>query len=188
MMSKVTSTDIVLSHIYINVTFLMIYGTMWAFDMKFDAGFFTLSYVLLSYTRQSCVNFFNFAIRDLLHYMAAQKRIRVFLLLDESERDNRLLSTSIKDILEINKIDDNSINRTSEVICNLKPAQWEQNGKFSLKNIIFNAHPGDLMCIIGPVGSGKSSLLQTLTGEITYFEGKVRLYGSFCYVPQESCK
>ncbi|CAF4220833.1 unnamed protein product [Rotaria sp. Silwood2] len=188
MMSKVTSTDIVLSHIYINVTFLMIYGTMWAFDMKFDAGFFTLSYVLLSYTRQSCVNFFNFAIRDLLHYMAAQKRIRVFLLLDESERDNRLLSTSIKDILEINKIDDNSINRTSEVICNLKPAQWEQNGKFSLKNIIFNAHPGDLMCIIGPVGSGKSSLLQTLTGEITYFEGKVRLYGSFCYVPQESSR
>ncbi|CAF2915966.1 unnamed protein product, partial [Rotaria sp. Silwood2] len=60
------------------------------------------------------------------------------------------------------------------------------NGKFSLKNIFFDAHPGDLICIIGPVGCGKSSLLQTLTGEITYFDGKVRLYGSFCYVPQES--
>jgi len=29
--------------------------------------------------------------------------------------------------------------------------------------------------------------LQTLSGEITSFEGKVHLHGSFCYVPQESC-
>ena len=28
----------------------------------------------------------------------------------------------------------------------------------------------------------------TLTGEIGFFDGKVRLQGSFCYVPQESCK
>ncbi|CAF5226478.1 unnamed protein product, partial [Rotaria magnacalcarata] len=60
------------------------------------------------------------------------------------------------------------------------------NGKFSLKSIKFDAYPGDLICIIGSVGSGKSSLLQTLTGEITHFDGKVRLHGSFCYVPQES--
>ena len=26
---------------------------------------------------------------------------------------------------------------------------------FSLKNIVFNAYPGDLICVIGPVGSGK---------------------------------
>ncbi|CAF1560439.1 unnamed protein product, partial [Rotaria sordida] len=31
-----------------------------------------------------------------------------------------------------------------------------------------------------------SSLLQTLTGEIAIFDGKVRMHGSFCYVPQES--
>ncbi|CAF4718803.1 unnamed protein product [Rotaria sp. Silwood1] len=181
-----TCIETVLSHSYISITFLMMYGTMWSFDMKFDTRVFTLSYVLVNYTRQSCINYFNFAIRDLLNYMAAQKRIRTFLLLDESERDNRLLSTSFKDIVEIDKIDENSIKQTSQVICNLKQAQWEKNGKFSLKNIIFDAHPGDLICIIGPVGSGKSSLLQTLTGEITYFDGKVRLYGSFCYVPQEA--
>ncbi|CAF3348753.1 unnamed protein product [Rotaria sp. Silwood2] len=181
-----TCIEMVLSQSYISITFLMMYGTMWLFDMKFDTRVFTLSYVLLNYTRQSCINYFNFAIRDLLNYMAAQKRIRTFLLFDESERDYRLLSTSFNDIVEIDKVDENLIKRTSEVICNLKQAQWEKNGKFLLKNIIFDAHPGDLICIIGPVGSGKSSLLQTLTGEITYFDGKVRLYGSFCYVPQES--
>ncbi|CAF5227176.1 unnamed protein product, partial [Rotaria magnacalcarata] len=60
------------------------------------------------------------------------------------------------------------------------------NGSFFLKNIVFDAQPGDLICIIGPVGAGKSSLLQTLTGEIGIFDGKVRMHGSFCYVPQES--
>ena len=78
-----------------------------------------------------------------------------------------------------------------------------QNGIFTLKNIVFNASPGDLICIIGPVGSGKvcyvsylfasnsfvkSSLLQTLTGEIGYFDGNIQLCGSFCYVPQEACE
>ncbi|CAF3680029.1 unnamed protein product [Rotaria sordida] len=179
-----TCIETVLSNSYISIIFLMMYGTMWLLDMKFDTRIFTLSYVLINYTRQSCISYFNFAIHDLLHYMAAQKRIRRFLLLNESERDNRLLSTS--SFKEIDKIDENSIQRKSQVICNLKQAQWEKNGKFSLKNMVFDAYPGDLICIIGPVGSGKSSLLQTLTGEITYFEGKVRLYGSFCYVPQES--
>ncbi|CAF1028517.1 unnamed protein product [Rotaria sp. Silwood1] len=31
--------------------------------------------------------------------------------------------------------------QTSQVICNLKQAQLEKNGKFLLKNIIFDAHP-----------------------------------------------
>ncbi|CAF3993643.1 unnamed protein product [Rotaria sp. Silwood1] len=162
------------------------YGAMWTFNIKFDTGLFTLLYVLLNYTRQCCITFFNFAIHDILNYIAAQKRIRTFLLLDESERDNRLLSTSSKDIVAIDKINENSIKRTSGLICNLKQVQWEKNGKFSLRNILFDALPGDLICIIRPVGSGKSSLLQTLTGEITYFDGKVRLYESFCYVLQES--
>ncbi|CAF3730585.1 unnamed protein product [Rotaria sp. Silwood1] len=118
---------------------------------------------------------------------AFERKVRhTFLLFDESEQDNRLLSTSLKDIVEIDKMDENSIKQISHVICNLKQAQWQKNGKFLLKNIIFDAHPGDLICIIGSVESGKSSLLQTLTGEITYFDGKVRLYGSFCYVSQES--
>ncbi|CAF3567650.1 unnamed protein product [Adineta steineri] len=177
--------EIVLSHSYIDIVFLMMYGAMWALNVKFDTGLFTLLYILLNYIRQCCVNFFNLAIRDVFNYIAAQKRIQTFLLLDESERDKRLLSTSLKNIT-IDKIDEDSIKRTPEVLCNLKQAQWEKNGHFSLRNILFDAHPGDLICIIGSIGCGKSSLLQTLTGEITYFDGKVRLYGSFCYVPQES--
>jgi len=71
--------EVVLSHSYVSVTFVMMYGTMWSLDMRFDTRLFTIMYILLTYTRQSSVNNFNFAIRDLLNYMAAQKRIRVSL-------------------------------------------------------------------------------------------------------------
>ncbi|CAF4467860.1 unnamed protein product, partial [Adineta steineri] len=88
-----------------------------------------------------------------------------FLLLDECERDTRLLSSSHLEISSSNKIEIiNNIIQEVQVKCNLKEAHWEKNGVFKLQNIIFDAHPGDLICIIGAVGSGKSSLLQTLTG------------------------
>ncbi|CAF4018606.1 unnamed protein product [Rotaria sordida] len=182
--------QLLFSHTYINVTFLMMYGTMWWFNIRFDIRFFAIASCLLGQMRLSVVEFFNNAVRSLVHYMAAQKRIQTFLLLDESERDNRLLSRSHSELAYIEKIEPTIVKsiqtQSPKVVCNLKRAQWEKNGSFCLKNIVFDAHPGDLICIIGPVGSGKSSLLQTLTGEIAIFDGKVRMHGSFCYVPQES--
>ncbi|CAF3686749.1 unnamed protein product [Rotaria sordida] len=149
------------SQTYINVTFLMMYGTMWWFNIRFDIRFFAVASCLLSHMRFSVVEFFNNAVKDLVHYMAAQKRIQTFLLLDESERDNRLLSRSHSELAYIEQneptIVKNNPTQLPKVICNLKQAQWE-----------------------------KSSLLQTLTGEIAIFDGKVRMHGSFCYVPQES--
>jgi ABC-type polysaccharide/polyol phosphate transport system ATPase subunit len=38
---------------------------------------------------------------------------------------------------------------------------------FTLRNIIFDAHPGDLICIIGPVGSGKVCIYLLL--KVIYF-------------------
>ncbi|UJR14779.1 hypothetical protein I4U23_001767 [Adineta vaga] len=70
------SIDTVLSNSYLNVTFLIMYGSMWLLNIRFDTRFFTMSYILLNYTRQCNVTYFNFAIRDLLQYIAAEKRIR----------------------------------------------------------------------------------------------------------------
>lgn len=72
-----TCIEAVLSQSYLHVVFLFIYAAMWSMDMEFDTRLYALLYVLLSYTRQSCVNHFNFAIRDILNYLTAEKRIRV---------------------------------------------------------------------------------------------------------------
>lgn len=47
------------------------------------------------------------------------------------------------------------------------------NGDFSLKNISFEIKPGQLVCIDGVSGSGKSSLLRLLTGEYHNYDGSI---------------
>jgi len=67
--------------------------------------------------------------------------------LNETERDVRLLSTSYLDLLP--KEND------KKIICNIHRAYWQLDRTFQLKNINFTAQLGDLICIIGPIGSGK---------------------------------
>ena len=43
----------------------------------------------------------------------------------------------------------------------------------------------ELLAIVGPVGSGKSSLLMALLGEMPSINGNVKLNGSVFYVTQE---
>jgi hypothetical protein len=52
---------------------------MWLFSIQFDTRFFAIASCMLGYMRLSVVDFFQFAIRFLVNYMAAQKRIQVSL-------------------------------------------------------------------------------------------------------------
>ncbi|KAI0460447.1 metal resistance protein YCF1 [Xylaria acuta] len=69
-----------------------------------------------------------------------------------------------------------------------------RNGTFSwnryetktvLQGIDFTAHKGDLTCIVGRVGQGKSSLLQSVLGDLWKIEGEVRINGAVAYVAQQ---
>jgi len=53
-----------------------------------------------------------------------------------------------------------------------------------LSDLTFSAPSGSLTCIVGPVGSGKSSLLNSLLGEMKQISGSVHLLGSIAYAPQ----
>jgi ATP-binding cassette subfamily C (CFTR/MRP) protein 1 len=68
-----------------------------------------------------------------------------------------------------------------------------RNGSFSwnrhedktvLKDINFSAHKGDLSCIVGIVGAGKSSLLQSILGDLWKIKGEVEVHGMVAYVSQ----
>ncbi len=69
-----------------------------------------------------------------------------------------------------------------------------RNGTFSwnryetktvLKGIDFTAHKGDLHCVVGRVGQGKSSLLQSILGDLWKIEGEVRINGTVAYASQQ---
>ncbi|KAI5806479.1 multidrug resistance-associated protein 1 [Peziza echinospora] len=55
-----------------------------------------------------------------------------------------------------------------------------------LKNINFSARKGELACLVGRVGQGKSSFLQALIGDLHKLEGEVIIRGNVAYVAQQS--
>ena len=60
-------------------------------------------------------------------------------------------------------------------IIHIKGLNIYQGDKLVLKNINFNIHRGEFIFLIGKTGSGKSSLLKTLYGELPCRFGKVQV-------------
>lgn len=52
-----------------------------------------------------------------------------------------------------------------------------QGGNLILQNVNFTVQPGEFVYLVGKTGSGKSSLLKTLYGELPLTEGKVEVAG-----------
>ncbi|KAK4106280.1 hypothetical protein N658DRAFT_490887 [Parathielavia hyrcaniae] len=62
---------------------------------------------------------------------------------------------------------------------------WNRHeNKTVLKNINFSAHKGDLSCVVGRVGAGKSSFLQSILGDLWKVKGVVEVHGMVAYVSQ----
>ncbi|GMN38014.1 hypothetical protein TIFTF001_007282 [Ficus carica] len=64
---------------------------------------------------------------------------------------------------------------------------WDdENGEVVVKNVNLKINKGELTAIVGMVGSGKSSLLAAILGEMHKISGKVRVCGTTAYVAQTS--
>lgn len=62
---------------------------------------------------------------------------------------------------------------------------WDDvEGTLVLKEINLNIKRGSLVTIVGTVGSGKSSLLSAMLGEMVKITGNVKMSGIIAYVPQ----
>ncbi|XP_017473674.1 PREDICTED: multidrug resistance-associated protein 1 isoform X7 [Rhagoletis zephyria] len=59
-------------------------------------------------------------------------------------------------------------------------------GEETLKNIDMTVRKNTLCAVVGTVGSGKSSLIQALLGEMDKLSGRVNTVGSIAYVPQQA--
>eukprot|EP00794_Sanderia_malayensis_P020178 gene20178-22153_t len=64
-------------------------------------------------------------------------------------------------------------------------ASWTKDAK-TLQNINLDVGEGELAAIVGPVGSGKSSLLMAILGELAPEQGSVNMVGKVAYVSQEA--
>ncbi|KAA0202535.1 hypothetical protein HAZT_HAZT002820 [Hyalella azteca] len=64
-------------------------------------------------------------------------------------------------------------------------ALWNGGNRPTLCDITATVYAGELLVIVGPVGSGKSSLLHSLLGELTELHGSVDVSGKIAYAAQE---
>ncbi|KAI9272857.1 multi drug resistance-associated protein MRP [Phascolomyces articulosus] len=64
--------------------------------------------------------------------------------------------------------------------------KWsDEDADVVLKDINLAVKKGDVTAVVGRVGSGKSSLISALLGDMVKKNGKVTLRGSIAYVPQQ---
>ena len=62
--------------------------------------------------------------------------------------------------------------------------KWNPTDTETLKSINFSVQDKKLLAIVGSVGSGKSSVISALLGEMYKVRGTVSIRGSVAYVPQ----
>eukprot|EP00474_Spongospora_subterranea_P009505 CRZ09963.1 hypothetical protein [Spongospora subterranea] len=63
--------------------------------------------------------------------------------------------------------------------------KWEHSDTNTLKNISLRVEPGEILAVVGGVGSGKSSLVAAMLGQMQIVDGMVSARGLMSFCPQE---
>ncbi|KAG8760180.1 hypothetical protein FRC11_000794 [Ceratobasidium sp. 423] len=105
----------------------------------------------------------------------AVSRIRQFLLSEELQSDAR-------DVDEAEVLEGVTVLEIRE-----GDFQWSRKAlQPTLEHVDMTVRQGELVGILGSVGSGKSSLLSAIVGEMIRVEGSVRIRGKIAYAPQNA--
>ena len=112
---------------------------------------------------------------------------------EESEEEQKVKNLIEKEPDKEDKEDSSSSNSKNDsddaLSVNDSKRDVNMKKKYALKNINFTVKEGEFVCIIGEVGSGKSSLVQALLNNMVSInreESHIVLNGSISYVPQEA--
>lgn len=116
--------------------------------------------------------FFPMSIATYAEARVSIRRIEQFLVLEENSPK---------------KIDGELIvDKAGEIKITKGHASWLPNPIVdTLMNIDLHIKPGTLVCVVGNVGAGKSSLLQLILKELPLASGRLEVTGSISYASQE---
>ncbi|XP_049950812.1 probable multidrug resistance-associated protein lethal(2)03659 [Schistocerca serialis cubense] len=134
--------------------------------------------------KQAMSDSFPRAIAALAEGLISGKRIENFLNYDEIKSVN-LDAIHDRSIIQMKTEKEYVEKETPCIKLTDVTAKWESNADDTLKNVTLEVVPGKLFAIIGPVGSGKSSLLQTVLGELPITSGTLSIRGKVSYASQE---
>uniref|UniRef100_A0A0N5CDG6 Multidrug resistance-associated protein 1 n=1 Tax=Strongyloides papillosus TaxID=174720 RepID=A0A0N5CDG6_STREA len=129
---------------------------------------------------RSPVTMLGMLINETVKVVVSNKRLKEFLTADEL--DEQIMNRRNISLDEKNKHPDDG-----SICIDRVTFSWDhdENSKNNLKNINIDMESGHLIVIIGKVGSGKSSLLSGILGEMSKLSGNVEINGSVAYFPQQ---
>ncbi|CAG2102834.1 unnamed protein product [Medioppia subpectinata] len=121
------------------------------------------------------------------------KRMQDFLLLEEMSglderegKDNEAFISGENEII-LGVMENTSSNEEKGVFMDKMSVRWNnETTEPTLRDISLSVKPGQLLGVVGAVGSGKSSLLMAILNEISLVSGRVVVRGRVSYAPQES--
>ncbi|XP_059156862.1 ATP-binding cassette sub-family C member 4-like isoform X7 [Physella acuta] len=105
------------------------------------------------------------------------ERLEKFLLLEELEHSSNVEQTDLK------QDDEKCYVQLKDVSARWDGSNHSENK--TLENVTLDVEPRKLVAVIGPVGSGKSSLLMTILGELPALSGTIKVSGKVAYVSQQ---
>ncbi|GJQ84115.1 hypothetical protein Trydic_g12088 [Trypoxylus dichotomus] len=142
--------------------------------------------------RQSMTVFFPQGIGQIAEANISIQRLNNFMLYDENKilchehKLENLENGSIKDPDDEVKADPAHGDRNKGMTIKNITAKWtEASTDNTLTNFNMELRPGKLIAVIGPVGSGKTSLLHAILKELPVREGTIDINGEISYASQE---
>lgn len=129
-------------------------------------------------------DYFAHAITQLAEVDISIKRVHTFLMYDESY--TAILPKITESLIKSDSISDSKRKKRKGIIAKNATAKWLPHLiDNTLSNINLKVTPGRLVAVIGPVGSGKTSLLHLILKELPLLSGSVEVTGTISYASQE---
>ncbi|KAG1673331.1 Multidrug resistance-associated protein 4 [Nymphon striatum] len=125
--------------------------------------------------------FFAYGLNGITQLLSSLQRIYNFLSIEEypseypsgmiqSLKEKMFIDSKYRPIVKLHEVS----------------SSYGKNTENIVKNISFELNPGDYLCVIGEVGSGKTSLLKTILKEMVVNDGVIKVRGTIAYACQQS--
>ncbi|XP_060815467.1 probable multidrug resistance-associated protein lethal(2)03659 isoform X2 [Bombus pascuorum] len=140
--------------------------------------------------------YFPQGITQIAELLVSVRRLQKFMLYEEIDEKSEKMECKQKEskndanIIEEDARDEKhkTTNYQGEYIMSLRNAnvKWfSHDHDDTLKNLNINVKSGELIAVVGPVGSGKSSLLNVMLRELPLRSGTIEVNGKIAYASQE---
>ncbi|EAS02536.2 ABC transporter C family protein (macronuclear) [Tetrahymena thermophila SB210] len=161
-------------------TFLLLYFMYYYGDSSaIDSALLFSTLNLLNFIKNYVVQVIGYGTSGIMQLKVILNRMISVITLQESsmtnidEQKGQFCQNSILNLLQNGSIQ--MINFT---------AFWKQNIPV-LQDINVQINNGEFVCIVGKVGSGKTSFLNCILQEVPYYKGQIQCKGQLAYVEQE---